>query len=262
MVVKIKNILLSFDIEEFDLPLEFGKNISEKDQLEISRRGTEKIIELLNKNNIKATFFVSAKFAERYPELIKTISKNHEIGLHCLEHRDDYSKMDEKEAYIKIKTGKEIIEKIISKKIIGFRSPRFQQVPYVILNKIGIIYDSSLNPTYIPGTYNNFFSSRKNISKNNIKIVPISVSPVLRLPIFWLAFRNLPLFYAKHITNRNENYVCLVFHPWEFVDISEMGLPGLITRNTGEKLIKKLQKYITDYKKFKFTTMSSYLLTS
>ena len=84
----------------------------------------------------------------------------------------------------------------------------------------------------------------------------------LRLPIFWLAFRNFPLFYAKYITNRNKEYVCLVFHPWEFVDIGNMDLPILIKRNTGEKLIKKLQCYINDYKTYGFTTISNYLLTS
>ncbi|MBS3151736.1 polysaccharide deacetylase family protein [Candidatus Woesearchaeota archaeon] len=258
----MKTILLTFDVEEFDLPIEFGKDISEDEQFEISKNGVEEVLELLNKNNIKATFFVSAKFSEKYPELIREISEDHEIGLHCLEHKDDYSKMGHDEAYEKIKTGKEIIERIIDKKIIGFRSPRLQQISYEILNKIGIIYDSSLNPTYIPGRYNNFFSPRKVFSKNDIKIIPISVSPILRLPIFWLAFRNFPLFYSKYITNRNKDFVCLVFHSWEFINIENMDLSRLIKRNTGKKLKKKLQKYIHYYKKEKFTTISSYLMIS
>lgn len=261
-MVKIKKILLTFDIEEFDLPIEFGKEISEDEQFEISNNGTKKIMDLLNNNKINATFFVSVKFAIKYPELIWKISEDHEIGLHCFEHKDNYSKMSEDEILKNIKESKGIIERIIKKKIIGFRSPRFQQVPYWILNKTGIVYDSSLNPTYIPGRYNHFFSSRKIFSKNNVKIVPISVSPILRLPIFWLAFRNFPLFYAKYITNRNKEYICLVFHPWEFMDISNMDLPILIKRNTGEKLIRKLQCYINNYKIYDFTTISNYLLTS
>lgn len=260
MGVKIKTILLTFDIEEFDLPLEFGIDIPKSEQFEISRKGTENVLDLLNKNNIKATFFVSAKFSEKYPELIREISEDHEIGLHCLEHKDDYSKMNDFDAYEKIKTGKGIVEKIINKKIIGFRSPRFQQAPYNILNKIGIIYDSSLNPIYIPRRYNNFFSPRKIFSKDNIKIIPISVSPILRLPIFWLAFRNFPLLYAKYITNRNKDYVCLVFHSWEFVNIENMDLSRLIKRNTGERLIEKLQRYIDDCRGYNFTTISSYLI--
>ncbi len=258
----MKSILFTFDIEEFDLPLEFGKHISEKDQFEISKEGTEKIMDLLNKNNIKATFFVSAKFADKHPELIEKISMNHEIGLHCLEHRDDYSNMDKNMAYSRIKMAKEIIEKIVNKKIVGFRAPRFQPPNYKILDDLGIVYDSSLHPTYIPKRYNNFKSPRTPFYRDGIKIIPLTVSPILRLPIFWIAFRNLPLSYSEYITNRNKDYVNLIFHPWEFVDITEMDLPKLITRNTGEKLIKKLQKYITSYEGCNFTTMSSYLLTS
>jgi len=261
-MVKIKTILLTFDVEEFDLPLEFGREISKEKQFEISRDGTEKVLSLLENQKIKATFFLSVKFAKQYPELIKKISKEHEIGLHCFEHKDDYSKMDENESFQKINESKEIIEKIINKKIIGFRAPRFQPPSYSILDKIGIRYDSSLHPTYIPGRYNNFFSSRNVFLKDNIKIIPATVSPILRLPIFWLAFRNLPLAYSKYITNRNKDYICLVFHPWEFVNIEKMDLPILIKRNTGERLMQKLQKYISYYKEYDFTTISSYLFTS
>ena len=75
MVVKIKDTLLTFDIEEFDLPLEFGKIISEDEQLEISKKGTENILRLLEENNITATFFLSTKFARQYPDFVKKISK-------------------------------------------------------------------------------------------------------------------------------------------------------------------------------------------
>ena len=258
----MKQILLTFDIEEFDLPLEFGVKITEEEQFETSRIGTEKILEILDKNNVKATFFISAKFASKYSSLIKIISGKHEIGLHCLEHKDNYQNMEEKEIFERLSKGKEIIEKIINKKLNGFRSPRFQSPNYNILSGIGIIYDSSLHPTYIPGRYNNFFSKRTIFLKNNMKIIPLSVSPILRLPLFWLAFRNFPLFYSKYITNKNKKYVCLIFHPWEFTNINDKNIPWLIRRNTGEKLIKKLQKYIEDYRKYKFNTISSYLLTS
>src|SRR3989344_7853133 len=111
----MKQILLTFDIEEFDLPLEFGVKITEEEQFETSRIGTQKILELLDKNNVKATFFISAKFASKYPSLIKKISEKHEIGLHCLEHKDNYQDMQEKEVFERLSKGKEKIEKIINK---------------------------------------------------------------------------------------------------------------------------------------------------
>ena len=231
MVVKIRTILLTFDIEEFDLPLEFKEKIPEKDQFEISKNGTEKIIGLLNKNNVKATFFVSAKFAKQYPELIKTISEYYEVGLHCFEHKDDYSKMNEEELYERIKNGKEIVEDIINKKVLGFRAPRFKFQNYDVLKSLKIKYDCSLNPTYIPGRYNNISKERGIHLNKGVIVVPLTVSPILRMPLFWFTFRNLPLIYPKLITLRSK-YICINFHPWEFTDIKKFKVPFLIKRNT------------------------------
>ncbi len=272
MVVKIKTILLTFDIEEFDLPLEFDKKISEEEQFEISRKGTEKIFDLLEKNNIEATFFVSAKFAKQYPELIKKISQVHEVGLHCYEHRDDYSKMNEEEALERLKNGKDLIEKIINKKIIGFRAPRYQYPDYKIIKELGFRYDSSLLPAYIPlsstytlGKFNNLFKDRRSFKEKGLWILPITVTPLIRIPFTWITFRNLNSFYYKistYLNLLNNDFINLVLHPWEFVDLEKMDLPKLIKRNTGDKLINKLQDYINNYKRYDFTTISSYLFTS
>ena len=45
--MKQKSILLSFDIEEFDLPKEFGTEISSADQLSIAGAGTERILDVI-----------------------------------------------------------------------------------------------------------------------------------------------------------------------------------------------------------------------
>jgi len=49
-------IFLTFDLEEFDIPLEFGGVISFEDQLSLSAIGAKKILELLREKNVKATF--------------------------------------------------------------------------------------------------------------------------------------------------------------------------------------------------------------
>ena len=69
--MKNPEILLSFDIEEFDLPEEYKASVPEEDKFEISRCGTRAIIELMKETGAKATFFTTAVFAMRYPELIR-----------------------------------------------------------------------------------------------------------------------------------------------------------------------------------------------
>ncbi len=48
---------------------------------------TPKLLDVLRENGVKATFFVLAEKAQKYPEIIKRIiSEGHEIGLHYLNH--------------------------------------------------------------------------------------------------------------------------------------------------------------------------------
>ncbi|MDP5076150.1 MAG: polysaccharide deacetylase family protein [Flavobacteriales bacterium] len=45
------------------------------------------LLELLREHNVRATFFLLGKNAEKYPELVKLIQEgNHTIGFHCNEH--------------------------------------------------------------------------------------------------------------------------------------------------------------------------------
>jgi len=263
-VVKIKYALLTFDIEEFDMPLEFKQKISEEEIFERSLTGTKRILELVNKHNIRATFFVTPKFANKYPELIKEISNKHEIALHGYhEHSYNYRFIERDRALKELKKGKERLEKIIGKKINGFREPRMQKPPYSILKKIGFKYDSSLNPTFMPGRYNNLFAKRKPFFTEDIMIIPLSVTPVFRFPLFWFFFRNFGLNYGKFVTKCSlidQEYVALVFHPWEFIDLNEFRIPYYFRRNCNVKIYQILDKYIKWCldKKLKFISMGDY----
>lgn len=57
----------------------------------------DEILSVLDVRNIKATFFVTGKWAEDYPESVKRIfEKGHEIGNHSYNHAD-YTKMTKNE---------------------------------------------------------------------------------------------------------------------------------------------------------------------
>ncbi|MCK4647422.1 polysaccharide deacetylase family protein [Candidatus Pacearchaeota archaeon] len=255
----MKHILLTFDLEEFDLPLEFGQSISQKQMFEIPKQGLDNLLSLLDKYCISATFFTTATFAKKYPLLLKQISEKHEIACHGYEHSDSYSK-----DISKLKFAKNEIEKIIKKEITGFRAPRFEIKNIYLLSGLGFLYDSSIHPTFIPGRYMNLFKKRKAHKINNITEVPLSVLPILRLPIFWLAFKNLPLAYSKIFTQINflsDNYTLLVFHPWEFADLSAINIPNYIKKKHGQELLDMLEKYIRFCKSrnYLFNTIEDFL---
>lgn len=232
-------ILLSFDLEEFDIPEEYGEKIEETVKMEISYKGLKEIIQVLTKLNIKATFFVTARFAIYYKALIQEISQKHEIASHGFDHcnfiLEDLSK------------SRQALEEITSQKVLGFRMPRLKKVDDTEIVKAGYKYNSSMNPTYIPGRYNNFFKPRTAFYSNNLVNIPVSVTPLFRFPLFWLSFKNFPLSLIKlasHLTLKNDRYINLYFHPWEFTDISHFRMPTYITKYSGKEMIDRLEKYL------------------
>ncbi|MDO8467776.1 MAG: polysaccharide deacetylase family protein [Nanoarchaeota archaeon] len=232
-------IFLTFDLEEFDLPKEYGYNISEDEMYNVSLNGLGKLLKLLDKYNARATFFVTANFAMKYQEMIKELSKNNEIASHSVSH-SSFAVGD-------LKKSKVILEKIIGKEVRGFRMPRLRKINLKEIIKAGYTYDSSLNPTFIPGRYNNLSKKRFPHYKDNLLIIPTSVTPIIRFPIFWLDFKILPLFFFKFLSKINlvcDKYLHLYFHPWEFADLSKFNIPWYIRFCDDKRMVTKFEKYL------------------
>jgi peptidoglycan/xylan/chitin deacetylase (PgdA/CDA1 family) len=255
-------ILLSFDIEEFDMPLEYRTDISFDDQIRISTSGTTRILDLLKKHQVKATFFSTVVFAENAPEIIKRIiNEGHELASHTYYH----SRFEE----VHILQSKQRLEELSGAKVLGLRMPRMSPVKNELLAAAGYAYNSSLNPTYLPGRYNHFKEKRTYFTKENVLQIPASVSPIIRFPLFWLAFHNLPLRIYQYLctkTYQKDGYLNLYFHPWEFTDLSNkkrFGLPSYVSRNSGRKMEKRMDTFITNMKakKYPFGTFGNFIKT-
>lgn len=254
-------ILLSFDIEEFDAPFEYGKDISFQNQIDISEKGTIIILDLLKKHNIKATFFSTVVFAREVPHLIsRIVNEGHELASHTYYHSD--FKIEH------LKQSKDILQELSGTEVIGFRMPRMHPVDEKEIEKAGYKYNSSINPTYLPGRYNHFDKPRTFFIQENVWQIPASVSPIIRFPLFWLSFRNLPisfyLFLAK-ITYKYDNYLNIYFHPWEFQDLNNKeayNFPGFVSKNSGEKMAERLHIFILKLKqkKYIFGTFKEFLI--
>lgn len=254
-------ILLSFDIEEFDMPFEYQKEISFEEQIAISKSGTISILNLLQKHQIKATFFSTVTFAENVPEIIKRIKdEGHELASHSVYHT---AFKDED-----LKTSLIELEKLSGLPVKGFRMPRMQPVSNEILKSAGYQYNSSLNPTWLPGRYNNFSQPRKYFMEDGLLQLPASVSPIFRFPLFWLSFHNLPLKLYEFIARlayKKDGYLNIYFHPWEFTDITDkqrFGFPGYVSKNSGVAMINRMDKFIGNLKdkRYNFATIASFLL--
>lgn len=244
-----KTILLGFDLEEFDLPLENNGKISFEDQLNTSEVGINNVLDLLVKYDIVATFFCTVNFAKNRPQVLQRIVREgHEIASHGCFHNlflpEDYQK------------SKEELDSISGGDLVGFRMARMQDVDFEKVKDAGYLYDSSINPTFIPGRYNHckkpYFWHR---IPSGIVEIPSSVTPRWRIPLFWLSFHNFPLkfyFFCLNQVLKTTGYAVLYFHPWEFTNLNEYperNIPYIIRRNSGIKMIHRFQKMIEYYLK-------------
>ncbi len=235
-----KVVLLSFDVEEFDIPEEYGQILNDREKFRVSLKGLEPILHLLKRLNIRATFFTTAYFALHHQPLIRAIAQTHEIASHGFYH-SSFEPAD-------LATSKHTLEQITQAPITGFRMARLQKVNDHAIESAGYAYNSSMNPTYLPGRYNNFFTQRTAYYSQQLLHIPVSVTPLIRFPLFWLSFKNFPLpLYqlASLFTLQCDRYLSLYFHPWEFTDLSAYGLPSYVKRHSGKPMLLRLERYLT-----------------
>ncbi len=245
-----RSILLSFDVEEFDIPMEFGHSVDAATQIKIGKKGLDAIQPILNE--VSTTLFTTANFAEHFPAEIKHLSTKHEIASHTYYH-GSFEINDLLKSRLKL-------EEIIGNPVTGLRMPRMKVIDMPSVINAGYQYDSSINPTWIPGKYNNLHLSRTQYIDQGMRRIPASVSQNLRIPLFWLSFKNMPYHLFKSLciqTLHKDGYICLYFHPWEFTPINDFKLPTYTRRWCGNELVDRLLQLIVDLKKEgDFITMS------
>jgi peptidoglycan/xylan/chitin deacetylase (PgdA/CDA1 family) len=234
-------IAISFDVEEFDLPLEYRQALYMDEQLAVGMRGLDAIRPVLDDPRVRSTLFTTAFFAGHFKETIHDLAGRHEIASHSF-HHSSFVKED-------LLASRLALEAITGKPVTGLRMPRMRLVAPDLVAAAGYRYDSSLNPTWVPGRYDHRGASRLPVARKGIVEVPASVTPRWRIPLFWLAFKNLPysvfLRMARR-TLREDGHLALYFHPWEFTDLSAYKLPAYVTRGDGGGLLRKLRRLVYD----------------
>ena len=249
-------ILLSFDLEEFDIPNEYGAALAAAEQLQVTRQGMDRLLPALDQLSITGTFFTTAFYATQNKAQVKELASRHEIASHAFYH-SRFSPAD-------IKQSRDTLAEISGQAITGFRMPRLAAVDKAVIRNAGYHYDASLNPTWLPGRYNHLRQPRTLFQKDGLWIMPASVTPILRIPLFWLAFKNLPLSFIKQCSLqvlKQDKYLSLYFHPWEYADLSAYTMMPFYTRkNCGQPLLEKLVDYLTWLQSLaSFTSIGNYI---
>jgi peptidoglycan-N-acetylglucosamine deacetylase len=192
------------------------------------------LLELLDKYNTKATFFVLGTVAEKYPELVATIhKKGMEIASHGYSHKM-LDRLSPNEFEQEIERSVELLEAITGEKPIGFRAPSFSINrntiwAFKVLEKHGFKYDASVFPikTNLYGVpnaplspYKPSFDNLTEVDQNGTIIeFPMTVIKLgVNIPIAGgFYFRVLPFWFIKGAIKRvsTTRPVIMYIHPWE-----------------------------------------------
>ena len=207
-------------------------------------RNTLRLLELLGRRGVRATFFVLGWVAERCPSLIKQIFKaGHEIGCHGYAHRVIYSGGD-KDFRIDVRRAKQVIEDAVVVRVRSYRALCYSITSVTlwaleILAEEGFEYDSSIFPvvhdTYgIPGAPR--FPHIKELKcGRTLKEFPPSTIRLwgMNLPVAGGGYLRLFPYqvtaWAIRRINEIERQPAMVYlHPWELdVDQPRIAAPWL-----------------------------------
>ncbi len=143
-------VSLNFDVDNETLTLSGGSNAP----VDLSAgefgatQGLPRVLELLDRYQLPASFFIPAVSAMLHPQMIQEIKKRprHEIGVHGWIHENYQNIENEAEEERLMNQAIEYMTEAAGKRPAGFRAPSwaFSKFTPALIKKAGFVYDSSL----------------------------------------------------------------------------------------------------------------------
>jgi len=147
-------VTLSFDLDTETLMLRNG--ITSPSRLSTgqygARAGLPRVLELLDRHDIHATFFMPAVSAKLYSEEVKQIAAaGHEVGIHGWIH-EFTSSLEKDEERMLMQQSLDTLEEIAGRRPVGIRtgSWEYSENTLELIDELGLIYDSSLMADDVP----------------------------------------------------------------------------------------------------------------
>ncbi len=270
---------LTVDVEDYFQVAAFSDEIQyanwDSYQLRVETN-TNRLLDLFDAYQIKATFFILGWVAERVPGLVRRIhDQGHEIACHGYSHQLIY-KQDIKTFTDETRKAKQILEDISGAKVAGYRAASYSITrdslwALDVLNNLGFVYDSSIVPVHhdyygIPDMPRFPYNIDTPDGNQLIEFPPSTISlPLMNLPVGGGGyFRLFPYWFtqrALHWINNHDNMPFVFYlHPWE-IDIEQPRInAGLLSRfrhyNNLSKCYERLEKLLNQ---FQFSTVSDVL---
>jgi len=222
--------ILTFDIEEWFHILDNDSTKSEMEWSNFEYRldaNVDRILEMLDRKNQKATFFILGWVAREFPQIVKKIHElDFDIATHSDRHQLAYNQT-RKEFSVDLERSIKSIEDLTGAKVSTYRAPGFSigeqnKWAFEELIKQGIEIDCSIFPAKrAHGGFSSYSSSSPSVIKINgisIKEMPINLLNFFGRKVIFSGggyFRLLPYSLIKQMMHKSD-YVMTYFHPRDF----------------------------------------------
>ena len=240
--------IVSFDVEEYFMVSAFSSRVRFEEWPSFESRvdgSVDRVLDILEEQNVQATFFVLGWIAEKNPGVVRRIfRRGHEIACHGYRHALIYD-MNRDAFREDTRKAKRILEDLNGAPVFGYRAPSFSITERSlwaidILVEEGFRYDSSIFPIrHDRYGYPGFSRVPVTLETEAGKMFEVPL-PSLRFPGFNVPFagggyfRLFPLWFTewgiRRMNRREGEGVVVYLHPWE-LDPDQPRLPcGRLTR--------------------------------
>lgn len=265
--------ILTFDVEEWFHLLDNDSTRSEEQWKKYEVRiheNIDRIFQILDDTDTKATFFIIGWIAKTYPEIVKRIAERYEIGSHTMTHQLVWQQTS-KEFRQDVESSIKLLQDLTGQPIKYFRAPGFsiresEYWAFEILHDLGIEVDCSIFPAHhahggMP-SYGKGQPAIIDVNGKRIKEFPISTRKVNNTHIIYSGggyFRLFPYWLIRKWAHEDSDYLLSYIHPRDL----DAGQPMIKELSASRKFKSyiglkgaeaKLRRFLSD---FRFSDLSS-----
>lgn len=238
-------------------------------------KNTLRTLDLLDKHNIKATFFILGWIADQFPDIVRMVSdRGHEVASKGYYHRS-IRQMTPSEFREDLAHSRAALESVTGKRVLGYRVAHEWFKPedcwaLDVLAEEGFAYDSSIGlllRRFAGEPWRRYAHTHKHGDKELWEFplssthflgcdIPIAGGNYFRQFPFWMVRRAIDNWH-----NKVEAPFVMYFHVWE-LDPEQPMINGtsLLTRIRHYRNLKKMAPMLEYYfQKYPFTSAANYL---
>lgn len=216
-----------------------------------------RILDLLEREGKRATFFCLGQMAKDFPQVVKLIaSKGHEVGCHSDKHLW-LNKMSREEALVDTRNAVDALEQCLGLKVVSYRAPAFSigaanQWAFDVLAQCGIERDASVFPAVRDfGGFSQFPTQQPCIIRTGeaqIKEFPIPLANLFGKQLAFSGGGYFRFFPLSFITNqmRQKEYNMTYFHIGDLLPETKK----LSSRADYEQYFKEPGTLLNRYKRY------------